>query len=55
LTLYPQRQATKTLPKSMPAKIPVVLVTGFIGSDKTTLLRRIAENHPQWRMIFLVN
>lgn len=39
----------------MPAKIPVILVTGFLGSGKTTLLRRLAKNHPQWRMIFLVN
>jgi G3E family GTPase len=39
----------------MPAKIPIVLVTGFLGSGKTTLLRRIADKNPQWRMIFLVN
>ena len=35
--------------------IPVILVTGFLGSGKTTLLRRLAADHPDWRMIFLVN
>ncbi len=39
----------------MSSKIPVILVTGFLGSGKTTLLRRLAESHPDWRMIFLVN
>ena len=35
--------------------IPVILVTGFLGSGKTTLLRQLAGDHPNWRMIFLVN
>lgn len=35
--------------------LPVVLVTGFLGSGKTTFLRRLAEAHPDWRMAFLVN
>lgn len=35
--------------------LPVLLVTGFLGSGKTTCLRRIAENYPQRRMVFLVN
>ncbi|NBB79460.1 MAG: hypothetical protein GVY36_08450 [Verrucomicrobia bacterium] len=35
--------------------IPVILVTGFLGSGKTTFLRRLAETHPHWRMVFLVN
>lgn len=39
----------------MPGKIPVVLVTGFLGSGKTTLLARFAAEHPDRRMIFLVN
>jgi len=36
-------------------KIPVILATGFLGSGKTTLLRRLAESHPDWRLLFLVN
>lgn len=36
-------------------KIPLVLVTGFLGSGKTTFLRRIAESNPEWRLMFLVN
>lgn len=36
-------------------KIPVILVTGFLGSGKTTFLKRLAENHPEWRLVFLVN
>ncbi|MCC5835126.1 MAG: hypothetical protein JJU20_10365 [Opitutales bacterium] len=39
----------------MHSKIPVILVTGFLGSGKTTFLRRIAESHPTDRLIFLVN
>jgi len=35
--------------------IPVILVTGFLGSGKTTFLRRLAESHPDWHMVFLVN
>lgn len=37
------------------SKIPVILATGFLGSGKTTLLRRLAESHPDWRLLFLVN
>ena len=40
--------------KSSPP-IPIVLVTGFLGSGKTTFLRRLAESHPSKRLIFLVN
>lgn len=39
----------------MTHKIPVVLVTGFLGSGKTTFLRRIAAHHPDLRLLFLVN
>ena len=36
-------------------KIPATVVTGFLGSGKTTLLRRLAQSHPDWRLLFLVN
>lgn len=36
-------------------KIPVLLVTGFLGSGKTTFLKQLAESHPDWRLVFLVN
>lgn len=35
--------------------IPVFLVTGFLGSGKTTFLRRLAETQPEKQMVFLVN
>lgn len=35
--------------------IPVVLVTGFLGSGKTTFLRRVAEKESGRRLAFLVN
>ncbi len=35
--------------------IPVFLVTGFLGSGKTTFLRRLAETQPERQMVFLVN
>lgn len=37
------------------SKIPVILVTGFLGSGKTTFVRRLAETHLDWHMLFLVN
>ncbi|MEZ5276725.1 MAG: GTP-binding protein [Opitutaceae bacterium] len=36
-------------------KIPVILVTGFLGSGKTTFLREIARTRPEQRLLFLVN
>lgn len=35
--------------------IPVVLVTGFLGSGKTTFLRRIIATHRDRRLAYLVN
>jgi G3E family GTPase len=35
--------------------IPVCLVTGFLGSGKTALLRHIARQHAGQRLVFLVN
>ena len=37
------------------SRIPIILVTGFLGSGKTTFLRRLAELHPEKRLLFLVN
>ena len=36
-------------------KIPVILVTGFLGSGKTTFLREIEKARPAERLLFLVN
>jgi G3E family GTPase len=35
--------------------LPVILVTGFLGSGKTTYLLHLAATHPDLRMVFLVN
>lgn len=35
--------------------LPVILVTGFLGSGKTTFLRRYAQARPERRLAFLVN
>lgn len=35
--------------------IPLILITGFLGSGKTTLMRRIAQEHLTRRYIFVVN
>jgi G3E family GTPase len=35
--------------------LPVILVTGFLGSGKTTFLRHLAGIHPDLRLVFLVN
>ncbi len=35
--------------------IPVTLVTGFLGSGKTTFLLQLAELHPHEKILFLVN
>lgn len=37
------------------ALIPVTLVTGFLGSGKTTFLLKLAEHHPHEKILFLVN
>ncbi len=36
-------------------KIPVCIVTGFLGTGKTTYLLRIAKTYPDKRYVFLVN
>lgn len=35
--------------------IPICLITGFLGTGKTTLLRRIAEEHRERKWIYLIN
>ncbi len=40
---------------SADTRIPVILVTGFLGSGKTTFLKRLASGHPEWHLVFLVN
>jgi G3E family GTPase len=37
------------------ARIPVTLVTGFLGTGKTTFLMRLATDHPNEKILFLVN
>ncbi len=35
--------------------IPICLITGFLGSGKTSLLRHLVTSHPQRQLLFLVN
>jgi len=35
--------------------IPLCLVTGFLGSGKTSLLRHLARRHPDRKLVYLVN
>ncbi|MGM0494570.1 MAG: CobW family GTP-binding protein [Armatimonadota bacterium] len=35
--------------------IPICLVTGFLGSGKTTFLRQLAERHADEKIVYLVN
>ncbi|MCG3180754.1 MAG: hypothetical protein BIFFINMI_03117 [Phycisphaerae bacterium] len=35
--------------------VPICLVTGFLGSGKTTFLTRVARTHRDRRMVYLVN
>jgi len=39
----------------MAAKIPVTVITGFLGSGKTTLIRHLLQNNQQRRIAVLVN
>ncbi len=39
----------------MPAKIPVTVITGFLGSGKTTLIRHLLQNNQGRRIAVLVN
>lgn len=39
----------------MPAKIPATVVTGFLGSGKTTLIRHLIENANGRRIALVIN
>ena len=39
----------------MPTKIPVTVITGFLGSGKTTLIRHLLQNNQGRRIAVLVN
>ncbi len=39
----------------MPAKLPVTIITGFLGSGKTTLVRHLLRNNEGRRIAVLVN
>ena len=39
----------------MAAKIPVTVITGFLGSGKTTLIRHLLQNNQGRRIAVLVN
>ncbi len=39
----------------MADRVPVILVTGFLGSGKTTFLHHLARAYPEWHLVFLVN
>lgn len=46
---------SKNQPSQSKTRIPVILVTGFLGSGKTTFLRRLAAERPELHLLFLVN
>jgi G3E family GTPase len=48
-------KAGQQKPSPAPARIPVALVTGFLGSGKTTFLQRIPARYPSRRLVLLVN
>ncbi|MGQ9651619.1 MAG: GTP-binding protein, partial [Phycisphaerae bacterium] len=35
--------------------IPLSLITGFLGSGKTSLLQHIVETNPHRRFVYMVN
>ncbi len=39
----------------MPAKIPVTVITGFLGSGKTTLIRHLLQHNQGRRIAVMVN
>ena len=39
----------------MAAKIPVTVITGFLGSGKTTLIRNLLQNNQGRRIAVIVN
>jgi molybdopterin-guanine dinucleotide biosynthesis protein len=39
----------------MPAKIPATIVTGFLGSGKTTLIRHMLQNANGKRIALIIN
>ena len=40
---------------STPAKVPVTIVTGFLGAGKTTLIRNVLENAGGRRLALVIN
>ena len=36
-------------------KIPVTIITGFLGSGKTTIIRHLLQNNINYRIAVLVN
>ena len=43
------------MPAPMPAKVPATIVTGFLGSGKTTMIRHLLENAGGRRLALIVN
>lgn len=54
-SIFEQFSSTVSHSPPMAAKIPVTIITGFLGSGKTTLIRHLLQNNQGRRIAVLVN
>lgn len=44
-----------TQPATAPRKVPVTILTGFLGAGKTTLIRHVLEHANGRRLALIIN